>query len=144
MLSSFHSVRVLSGLLPQPCFVLNNVVTRSTLPPDFQFMREATHFVRFCRIPSPSEPVPAQCGLPIQGMRLLSRLIIFLPDFDCLIRLTGNQSQTCFVKRRTQEAGFRIQRPRLRDAIQVLETIAALPIPKAHAAVVTAREEHVV
>lgn len=77
-------------------------------------------------------------------MRLLSSILILPPNLNSLIRLASNQPQPAQIKHTTHHARLRIQGPRLRNTILILKPMSRLPIPKRHAPVVPAGEEHVI
>lgn len=90
------------------------------------------------------EFLPSECRLPIQRMRLRRGLVILLPDFDSLIRLTTNQPQSRFIERARKDPTLRIQRPWLRGGVQALVPMARLPIPEGNRSIITTREKDIV
>lgn len=76
-------------------------------------------------------------------MCLGRRLLILLPDFDRLVRLSYDQPQPGAVERRAHDARLGIQGAGLGDGVEGLEPVTRLPIPEAHAPVVAAGEQDV-
>jgi hypothetical protein len=56
-----------------------------------------------------SKLLPTERRLPIQGMRLLGRVLICLPDLDRLVRFTCHQSETTLVECRAHDASLRLK-----------------------------------
>ena len=85
-----------------------------------------------------------KCGFPIQRMRLLGRILILLPNLDRLVGFSGNETKTCFVKRRAHDTSFRLEGAGLCDALRVLEAMSSFPVVKGSLAVVATSEHDVV
>ena len=77
-------------------------------------------------------------------MRLLSGIVILLPDLDGLVGLACDETETGFVKGRAHDAGFGLEGTRLSDALAVLEAMAGFPVVKGDFAVVAAGKHDVV
>lgn len=90
------------------------------------------------------ELLPPQRRSPIKRMRLLCRTVILLPHLDRFVRLSRDEPQSRLIKRTAHDPSLRIQTPRLRNRILILEAMSGLPVPESHAPIVSTRKEHVV
>lgn len=71
---------------------------------------------------------PRKRRLPIDGVRLGRRLIIWFPDLDSLVRLAANETQAGLVKGGAKDAIFGIERTGLSDGVHGLVAVACLPV----------------
>ena len=69
--------------------------------------------------------------------------LIRLPNLNCLVRLSNDQTQASAIKGRAHDAGLSVKGARLGDGIEGLVPVARLPVPEAHAPVVAAGEQYV-
>lgn len=81
----------------------------------------------------------------INGMRQFGRFLILLVNFDGLIRFARHESRSCQVELRRHDRIFRRgQTAGLHLRLRLLKGVACLVVPKVHATVVAARNEHAI
>jgi hypothetical protein len=56
-----------------------------------------------------------ECGLPLQRMCLLRRIVVLFPDLDALVRFSRDESQPGPVEARAHDTSLGVQRTRLCD-----------------------------
>lgn len=77
-------------------------------------------------------------------MRLLRSILILPPHLNSLIRLARNQPESRNIKHGAHNACLRIQTPRLRHRLHILEPMPCFPVEERDAPVVPAGEEDVI
>lgn len=74
----------------------------------------------------------------IHRMCELCRLLVLLPNFDSLVALARDKSDARMVESGCENASLSRNRTRLHLALNFLEIVARLPVPKVQTAVIRA------
>ncbi len=76
------------------------------------------------------ESFHSACGSPVNGVRFRGGSLIFAPQLDALVCLAGDKPRACHIELRAEHTRFALERARLGCGGQLLEVIAAAPVPE--------------
>ena len=80
--------------------------------------------------------------LHINRISLRTRLLLFLPNLDRLIRLARNQPRSRQIERAREDARLAIQRSRLHHGAFLLEAVPRFPVTEPEHSIVPSREQN--